>query len=47
MRVGGSDVVVLPKDWLQGMELKTGDAVELIYDQDVRVRSVKRHDLER
>jgi antitoxin component of MazEF toxin-antitoxin module len=38
IQLAGSLVVVMPHDWIQGMELKAGDPVEVLYDDVVTVR---------
>lgn len=41
VRLGRSFVVVLPKDWVRGMELGKGDLLELTYNGMVHIRPEK------
>jgi len=38
LAVGGSRAVALPPDWLEAVDLKTGDTVDVIYDSVVLVK---------
>ncbi len=38
LKVGTSDAITLPRHWLNGMELKTGDIVDVTYDEVVVIR---------
>ncbi len=40
MRHGPSLVVVIPKEWADGMQIAKGDHVELLYDGELRVRKI-------
>lgn len=40
--LGNSRVVVMPKAWVEGMNLSPGDKLELVYDEDVIVRPAKK-----
>ncbi|MGP8069881.1 MAG: AbrB/MazE/SpoVT family DNA-binding domain-containing protein [Candidatus Bathyarchaeia archaeon] len=42
IKLGGSEIVSLPHDWVEGNGLQPGDKVEVLYDQDVLVRLLKR-----
>ncbi len=42
IEVGNSRVVVMPKPWVEGMNLHPGDKLEVIFDEDVIIRPVKR-----
>ncbi|MGD0177977.1 MAG: AbrB/MazE/SpoVT family DNA-binding domain-containing protein [Candidatus Bathyarchaeia archaeon] len=41
IQLGHAQVVTMPHDWVEGMGLKTGDRVEVIYDEAVTIRPVK------
>ncbi len=41
IEIGGSQLIVLPHDWIAGMELRTGDKVEVLYDEDVTIKVKK------
>jgi antitoxin component of MazEF toxin-antitoxin module len=37
-KMGTSEAITLPRHWLDGMELKAGDVVEVLYDETVTIR---------
>jgi antitoxin component of MazEF toxin-antitoxin module len=42
IRLGGSEIVSLPHDWCQGNGVKEGDKLEVLYDDNIVIRPVKR-----
>lgn len=41
-KIGGSQAIVLPCDWLRGNDIRPGDEVELLYNGIVRIRPLRR-----
>ncbi len=38
--VGGSLVVVVPKDWAAGMEIVPGELLDMTYNGEIRIRKI-------
>lgn len=42
IQLGNSRVIAMPHDWCEGNGLRPGDKLEVLYDQDVVIRAIKR-----
>lgn len=41
MRLNRSLAIVLPKDWVRGMDIRAGSLVEIVYNGVVKVKPVR------
>ena len=42
IRLGDSEAITLPHHWVEGMQLKRGDVLTVLYNTDVVIKAPKR-----